>query len=163
MGLYFGQYQAIAERKRFESILSSRHKHHRFIDIRDGFSSHTDADDIYKMKVIVGYRRYYVCGTYDQSSPDTNASLRSYGVNEEFKGDVALFFYSVYEPERFLECIPRCITILNHFDWQAFGDHILHDAFKDVHDVLKADRKADVKDTLPHKRQTFINFTKSGG
>ncbi|KAJ3715823.1 hypothetical protein C8R42DRAFT_725623 [Lentinula raphanica] len=107
VGLYFGHFQAIAEKKRFDSTLSSRSKHERFIDVRDGFSSHTDADDIYKIKVLVDNRRYFVCGTYDQSSPDTNGSLKSYNVNERFKGDIVIFFYTVFGPERFLEGVPK--------------------------------------------------------
>ncbi|KAJ3834512.1 hypothetical protein F5878DRAFT_664702 [Lentinula raphanica] len=107
MGLYFGQYQALAQKKRFASVSSVRHRHQRFIDIRDGFSFDTDADDIYKTKVIVDNRRFYVCGTYDQSSRDTNHSVKSYGVTETFKGDIVVFFYTVYEPERFLEAMPR--------------------------------------------------------
>ncbi|KAJ3898500.1 hypothetical protein F5879DRAFT_994734 [Lentinula edodes] len=106
-GLYFGIGRAIAENKRFPSILSSCHKHQRFINVREGFSSDTIADDIYRLKVIVDQRRYYVCGTYDQGSPNNNESLKTYGVKEKFKGKIAIFFYSVYEPERFLECVPR--------------------------------------------------------
>ncbi|KAJ3876212.1 hypothetical protein F5051DRAFT_441671 [Lentinula edodes] len=86
-GLYFGMDRAITEIKKFPSVLSSRHKHQRYIDVRDG--------------------RYYVCGTYDQSSPNNNESLITYGVKEGFKGEIAIFFYSVYEPERFLEYVPR--------------------------------------------------------
>ncbi|KAJ3805224.1 hypothetical protein F5876DRAFT_82014 [Lentinula aff. lateritia] len=93
--------------ERFPSTLSSRHKHQRFIDVRGGFSSDTIADDIYKLKVIVDQRRYYVCGTYDQGSPNNNELLKTYGVKEKFKGEIAIFFYSVYEPERFLDCVPR--------------------------------------------------------
>ncbi|KAJ3819659.1 hypothetical protein EV361DRAFT_1007177 [Lentinula raphanica] len=107
MGLYFGRYRAIAEKKHFLSISSVRNKHQRFIDIRDGFSSDTDADDIYKVRVVVDNRRYFVCGTYDQSSPDTNESVKSYGVGEVFKGDIVVFFHTVYEPGRFLEYVPR--------------------------------------------------------
>ncbi|KAJ3764237.1 hypothetical protein EV360DRAFT_65676 [Lentinula raphanica] len=106
-GLYFGRYQAIAEKKRFSSTLSSRNKHQRFIDVRDGFSSETEVDDIYLTKVVVDKRRFLVCGTYDQTSPDTNESLKSFNVHERFKGDIVIFFYSVYEPERFLEYVPR--------------------------------------------------------
>ncbi|KAJ3770269.1 hypothetical protein FB446DRAFT_790634 [Lentinula raphanica] len=106
-GLYFGQFQAIAEKKRFASVKSSRHENRVFIDVRDGFSFDTDADDIYRIRVNVDKRRYYVCGTYDQSSPDTNTSLASFGVNETFKGDIAVFFHTVHEPERFLDYLPR--------------------------------------------------------
>ncbi|KAJ3858102.1 hypothetical protein EV359DRAFT_88265 [Lentinula novae-zelandiae] len=106
-GLYFGMDRAIAENKKFPSILSSRHKHQRYIDVRDGFSSDSIVDDIYKLKVIVDRRRYYVCGTYDPSSPNSNKSLITYGAKEKFKGEIAIFFYSVYEPERFLEYMPR--------------------------------------------------------
>ncbi|KAJ3904015.1 hypothetical protein F5879DRAFT_989570 [Lentinula edodes] len=106
-GLYFGMGRAIAEIKKFPSILSSRHKHQRYIDVRDGFSADSMVDDIYKLKVLVDQRRYYVCGTYDQSSPNNNESLITYGVKERFKGEIAIFFYSVYEPERFLEYVPR--------------------------------------------------------
>ncbi|KAH7872851.1 uncharacterized protein C8R40DRAFT_1173254 [Lentinula edodes] len=107
MGLYFGMGHAIAEKKKFPSILSSRHKHQRFIEVHSGFSSDTIADDIYKLKVIVDQRHYYVCGTYDQGSPNNNELLKTYGVREKFKGEIAIFFYSVYEPERFLDCVPR--------------------------------------------------------
>ncbi|GAW08223.1 hypothetical protein LENED_010271 [Lentinula edodes] len=44
---------------------------------------------------------------YDQSSPNNNESLITYGVKERFKGEIAIFFYSVYEPERFLEYVPK--------------------------------------------------------
>ncbi|KAJ3722343.1 hypothetical protein C8R42DRAFT_720715 [Lentinula raphanica] len=107
LGLYFGRFRAIAEIKRFASVSSVRRRHQRFIDIRDGFSSETDADDVYKTKVVVDNKRFYVCGTYDQSSHDTNESLKSYGVTETFKGDIVVFFYTVHEPERFLETMPR--------------------------------------------------------
>ncbi|KAJ3816885.1 hypothetical protein F5880DRAFT_1618821 [Lentinula raphanica] len=106
-GLYFGQFQAIPEKKRFPSVKSSRDEHRVFIDVRDGFSFDTDADEIYRIRVNVDNRRYYVCGTYDQSSSDNNTSLMSVGVNETFKGDIAVFFHTVYEPERFLDCLPR--------------------------------------------------------
>ncbi|KAJ3965241.1 hypothetical protein EV361DRAFT_955205 [Lentinula raphanica] len=106
-GLYFGQFQAIAETKRFASVKSSRHEHRVFIDVRDGFSFDTDADEIYRIRVNVDNRRYYVCGTYDQSSQDTNTSLASFGVNEAFKGDIVVFFHTIHEPERFLDYLPR--------------------------------------------------------
>ncbi|KAH7876020.1 uncharacterized protein C8R40DRAFT_1068836 [Lentinula edodes] len=106
-GLYFGMDRAITETKKFPSTLSSRHKHQRYIDVREGFAAESMVDDIYKLKVIVDQRRYYVCGTYDQSSPNNNESLITYGVKERFKGEIAIFFYSVYEPERFLEYVPK--------------------------------------------------------
>ncbi|KAJ3862524.1 hypothetical protein EV359DRAFT_83256 [Lentinula novae-zelandiae] len=95
-GLYFGMDRAITEIKKFPSVLSSRHKHQRYIDVRDGFSADSMVDDIYKLKVLV-----------DRSSPNKNESLITYGVKERFKGEIAIFFYSVYEPERFLEYMPR--------------------------------------------------------
>ncbi|KAJ3832553.1 hypothetical protein F5878DRAFT_646673 [Lentinula raphanica] len=111
LGLYFGRYQAIAERKRFASVSSVCNRHQRFIDVRDGFSSDTDADDIYKIRVVVDNRRYYVCGTYDQSSHDTNESVKTYGVTETFKGDIVIFFHTIHEPGRFLDYLPRFPTM----------------------------------------------------
>ncbi|KAJ3760783.1 hypothetical protein EV360DRAFT_80844 [Lentinula raphanica] len=106
-GLYFGQFQAKAENKRFATIKSTRNEHRVFIDVREGFSFDTGADEIYRIRVNVDNRRYYVCGTHDQSSPDTNTSLASFGVNETFKGDIVIFFQTVHEPERFLDYLPR--------------------------------------------------------
>ncbi|KAH7868165.1 hypothetical protein F5879DRAFT_992472 [Lentinula edodes] len=106
LGLYFGLGNALAEHKHFDSVLK-QYSHKRFIDVRFGFNSDTDADDLYRAKVIVNQRKYYVVGTYNQGSPNINTAFDAYDCTEIFKGDVVIFFYSVYEPERFLESIPR--------------------------------------------------------
>ncbi|KAJ3886492.1 hypothetical protein GG344DRAFT_81660 [Lentinula edodes] len=110
LGLYFALGDACPQRKSFDSTLS-RIGHIRSIDIESGFGANADGDDLYKAKVIVGTRKFYIAGTYDQSSSNTNACLSSCGCTEMFKGDVVIFFYSVHAPERFLRSIPRYQTI----------------------------------------------------
>ncbi|KAJ3726416.1 hypothetical protein DFJ43DRAFT_1041401 [Lentinula guzmanii] len=105
-GLYFARGAAMSERKRFPSY-RRRHSHARFIEVQDDFGFDTYGDDIYKIKVIVDDRRYLVAGTYDQSSRECNVALQSYGCSEKFKGDLAIFCLSKYEPERFLETFPH--------------------------------------------------------
>ncbi|KAJ3842318.1 hypothetical protein F5878DRAFT_638919 [Lentinula raphanica] len=73
LGLYFGHDQALPEKKSFDSTISL-HGHKRWIDARSGFAFNTDADDLYKAKIIVDKRKYYVIGTYDQALHDTNTS-----------------------------------------------------------------------------------------
>ncbi|KAJ4498592.1 hypothetical protein C8R41DRAFT_864491 [Lentinula lateritia] len=109
LGLYFGLGNAIAEQKKFESTLK-RYSHQRFIDVRTGFRSDTGPDDLYKAKVVVNQRKYYVVGTYDQTSPNINTAFDAYDCTEIFKGDVVIFFYSVHHPERFLNSMPRYPT-----------------------------------------------------
>ncbi|KAJ3968218.1 hypothetical protein EV361DRAFT_871012 [Lentinula raphanica] len=115
LGLYFGHDQALPERKSFDSVISLL-GHKRFIDARSGFEFNTDADDLYKAKITVGTRKYYVIGTYNQASCDTNTSFSSYGCTQIFKGDLVIFFYSVHGPERFLDYIPRYPSIQDRED-----------------------------------------------
>ncbi|KAJ3714662.1 hypothetical protein DFJ43DRAFT_1160738 [Lentinula guzmanii] len=105
-GLYFARGASISERKRFPSYLRLR-SHSRFIDVEDGFGFDTFGDHIYKIKVIVDDRRYFVAGTYDQSSRECNMALQFYGCSEKLKGDLVIFSLSKYQPERFLETFPR--------------------------------------------------------
>ncbi|KAJ3872955.1 hypothetical protein F5879DRAFT_918828 [Lentinula edodes] len=109
LGLYFGLGNALAEQKNFVSVLK-RYSNKRFIDVRVGFRSDTDANDLYRAQVVVNQRKYYVVGTYDQDSPDINTAFDAYDCTEIFKGDVVIFFYSVYGSERFLESMPRYPT-----------------------------------------------------
>ncbi|KAJ3991398.1 hypothetical protein F5050DRAFT_1869402 [Lentinula boryana] len=105
-GLYFARGASISERKKFPSYLRLR-SHSRFIAVEDGFGCDTFGDHIYKIKVIVDDRRYFVAGTYDQSSRECNMALQFYGCSEKLKGDLVIFSLSKYQPERFLETFPR--------------------------------------------------------
>ncbi|KAJ3745253.1 hypothetical protein DFH05DRAFT_1459074 [Lentinula detonsa] len=105
-GLYFARGASILERKKFPSYLRLR-SHSRFIAVEDGFGCDTFGDHIYKIKVIVDDRRYFVAGTYDQSSRECNMALQFYGCSEKLKGDLVIFSLSRYQPERFLEAFPR--------------------------------------------------------
>ncbi|KAJ3990886.1 hypothetical protein F5050DRAFT_1813307 [Lentinula boryana] len=105
-GLYFARGAAMSEQKKFPSY-RRRHSHACFIEVQDDFGFDTYGDDIYKIKVIVDDHRYLVAGTYDQSSRECNVALQSYGCSEKFKGNLAIFCLSKYEPERFLETFPH--------------------------------------------------------
>ncbi|KAH7870079.1 uncharacterized protein C8R40DRAFT_1175990 [Lentinula edodes] len=105
LGLFFGRDNAFPERKCFASV-NSRENNNRFIEVQRAFKFDYNAN-FYQAKVIVGKHKYYVAGTYNQRSVETNTSLEAYGYNKEFAGDVAIFFHSKYEPERFLEALPR--------------------------------------------------------
>ncbi|KAJ3965023.1 hypothetical protein EV361DRAFT_955400 [Lentinula raphanica] len=133
LGLYFGHDQAFPERKSFDSVISLL-GHKRSIDARSGFDFNTDADDLFKAKITVGARKYYVIGTYNQATHDTNTSFSSYGCTQIFKGDLVIFFHSVHAPERFLDYIPRYPTIE---DREANIRRVLTAFSKNVHDHIE--------------------------
>ncbi|KAJ3924820.1 MAG: hypothetical protein NXY57DRAFT_1044619 [Lentinula lateritia] len=103
LGLFFGCDNTFPEQKHFASVNSCKNNN-RFIEVQRAFKFDYNAD-FYQAKVIIGKRKYYVTGTCNQRSVETNTSLEAYGYNKEFAGDVAIFFHSKYEPERFLEAL----------------------------------------------------------
>ncbi|KAJ3911490.1 hypothetical protein F5877DRAFT_85902 [Lentinula edodes] len=105
LGLFFRRDDAIPEQKHFDSIIS-REDNNQFIEVQRAFKFDYYAD-FYQTKVIVGSRKYYVAGTFNRESGEVNTSLESYGYNKDFAGDVAIFFHSKYNPERFLDYLPR--------------------------------------------------------
>ncbi|KAJ4501175.1 hypothetical protein C8R41DRAFT_862816 [Lentinula lateritia] len=82
LGLFFRRDNAFPEKKRFDSV-NSHKNNNRFIEVQRAFKFDYNAD-FYQAKVIVGKRKYYVAGTYNQRSVETNMSLEAYGYNKEF-------------------------------------------------------------------------------
>ncbi|KAJ3782310.1 hypothetical protein GGU10DRAFT_335662 [Lentinula aff. detonsa] len=111
-GIYFGLDRAVLEKTRFDSLNTrpSAPSHlvlWRFIEFRSKFSSAFDADDLFVVLVVVGTRRYVIGGTYDPALKEENMSLKQFGCEQIFKGDVGVCFLGKQEPQKFLESIPR--------------------------------------------------------
>ncbi|KAJ3924977.1 MAG: hypothetical protein NXY57DRAFT_1044491, partial [Lentinula lateritia] len=155
LGLFFGRDNAIPEQKRFDSI-NSREDNNCFIEVQRAFKFDYYAD-FYQTKVIVGSRKYYVAGTFNRESGEVNTSLESYGYDKDFAGDVAIFFHSKYDPERFLDYLPR-YTDAN--EREIAIRRVITAFCKNVKDHVekgKALRRV-VRGLLPSKQNSVLDF-----
>ncbi|KAJ3927379.1 MAG: hypothetical protein NXY57DRAFT_965539 [Lentinula lateritia] len=112
IGIYFGRARAVPEVVPFKSKINKKGApahvfFKRRIYLWSRFSDSTIADNLYEAFVVVDGRGHFVGGTYDQTSGELNQAIAALGCDEIYKGDIGIAFFTIRQPDRFVESLPR--------------------------------------------------------